>query len=60
MGKIKPKTVSDLMDVATDLQMERMRATINALGHQRMIEETGMEVNAEDPATTTNMALTAK
>jgi hypothetical protein len=40
--------------------MERMRATINARDHQRMIEETGMEVNTEDPATMTTMALTAK
>jgi hypothetical protein len=40
--------------------MEMMRATINARDHQRMIEETGMEVNAEDPATTTTMALTTK
>jgi hypothetical protein len=40
--------------------MERMRATTNARDHQRMIEETGMEVNAEDPTTTTTMALTAK
>jgi hypothetical protein len=40
--------------------MKRMRATINARDHQRMIEETGIEVNAEDPATMTTMALTAK
>jgi hypothetical protein len=40
--------------------MERMRATINARDHHRMIEETGMEVNAEDPATMTTMTLTAK
>jgi hypothetical protein len=60
MGRIKLKTVSDLMDVATDLQMERIRATINVRDHQRMIEETVMEVNAEDPATTTTMALIAK
>jgi hypothetical protein len=40
--------------------MERMHATINARDHRRMIEETGMEVNAEDPATMTTMALTAK
>jgi hypothetical protein len=40
--------------------MERMRATINARGHQKTIEEIGMEGNAEDPATTTTMALTTK
>jgi hypothetical protein len=40
--------------------MERMRAIINARDHQRMIEETDMEVNAEDPGTMTIMALTAK
>jgi hypothetical protein len=40
--------------------MEKMRATINTHDHQRMTEETDMEVNAEDPATTTTMAITAK
>jgi hypothetical protein len=59
MGRIKPKTVSDLMDVI-DLQIERMRATINTRDHQRMIEETGMEGNAEDPVPTTTMALTTR
>jgi hypothetical protein len=38
------------------LQIEKMRATINARGHQRMIEETDMEVNVEDLATTTTTA----
>jgi hypothetical protein len=40
--------------------MEKMRATINARDHQRMIEETDMDDNAEDPATMTTMALTVK
>jgi hypothetical protein len=40
--------------------MEKMRATISARDHQRMIEETDMEVNKEDPAITTTTALTAK
>jgi hypothetical protein len=40
--------------------MEKMRATISARDHQRMIEETDMEVNAEDHAITTTTALTAK
>jgi hypothetical protein len=40
--------------------MERMRATTNVRDHRRMIDKTGMEVNAEDPATMTTMALTAK
>jgi hypothetical protein len=40
--------------------MEKMRVTINARDRQRMIEETDMEVNGEDPAITTTMALTAK
>jgi hypothetical protein len=40
--------------------MEKMRATISARDHQRMIEETDMEVNTEDPAITTTTALTAK
>jgi hypothetical protein len=40
--------------------MEKMRATISARDRQRMIEETDMEVNGEDPAITTTTALTAK
>jgi hypothetical protein len=44
----------------TDLQMEKMRATINARDHQRTIEETDMEVKGEGPAITTITALTAK
>jgi hypothetical protein len=40
--------------------MEKMRATISARDHQRMIEETDMEVNAEDPTITTTTALIAK
>jgi hypothetical protein len=40
--------------------MEKMRATISACDHQRMIEETDMEVNGEDPAIMTTTALTAK
>jgi hypothetical protein len=40
--------------------MEKMRATISARDHQRMIEETDMVVNAEDPVITTTTALTAK
>jgi hypothetical protein len=60
MGRIKPKTVSDLMDVATDSQMEKMRATINARNHQKMIEETDMEFKGEDPVITTITAPTVK
>jgi hypothetical protein len=40
--------------------MEKMRATISTCDHQRIIEETNMEVNEEDPAITTTTALTAK
>jgi hypothetical protein len=40
--------------------MEKMRATINARGRQKMIEETDMEVKGEDPAITTITAPTAK
>jgi hypothetical protein len=36
----------------TDLQMEKMCATINARDRQKMIEETDMEVKEEDPAIT--------
>jgi hypothetical protein len=44
----------------TDLQMEKMCATISARDRQRMIEETDMEVNGEGPAITTTTALIAK
>jgi hypothetical protein len=37
-----------------------MRAIINARDHQKMIEETDMEVKGEDPTITTTMAPTAK
>jgi hypothetical protein len=40
--------------------MEKMRATISARDHQRMIEETDMEVNIEDPAIKITTALTAR
>jgi hypothetical protein len=40
--------------------MEKMRATISTRDHQRMIEETCMEDNAEDPAIMTTTALIAK
>jgi hypothetical protein len=40
--------------------MEKMRATISAHDRQRMIEQTDMEVNGEDPAITTTTALTTK
>jgi hypothetical protein len=44
----------------TDLQIQKMRATINARDHQKMIEETDREVKEEDPAITIITALTAK
>jgi hypothetical protein len=40
--------------------MEKMLATISARDHQRMIEETDMEVNEEDSTIMTTTALTAK
>jgi hypothetical protein len=43
-----------------DLQMEKMHATINARDHQKMIEETDMEVKGEGPVITTITAPTAK
>jgi hypothetical protein len=60
MGRIKPKTVSDLMDVAKGLQMEKTHAITNGHDRQRMIEETDMEVKEEDLAITTTTAPTAK
>jgi hypothetical protein len=44
----------------TDLQMEKMRATINTRDRQKMIEETNMEVKEEDPTIMTIRAPTAK
>jgi hypothetical protein len=40
--------------------MERMRATINARDHQKMIEEPDMEVKGEGPVIMTIMAPTSK
>jgi hypothetical protein len=39
--------------------MDKMRATISARDRQRMIEDSDMEVNGEDPAIMTTTALTA-
>jgi hypothetical protein len=60
MGRIKPKTVSDLMDIANRFQMEKMSATTNGHDHQRMIEEKDMEAKGGDPAITITTAPTAK
>jgi hypothetical protein len=60
MGRIKPKTVSDLMDVANKFAVEKMRATTRGRDRQRMIEETDMGAKEEDPATTTTVAPIAK
>jgi hypothetical protein len=43
-----------------DLQIEKMRAIINARDHQKMIEETDMEVKGEGPVIMTITAPTAK
>jgi hypothetical protein len=58
MGRIKPKTVSDLMDVANRFadgedacNNKRTRSPEDDRGNS-------MEGNAEDPATKTTMALT--
>jgi hypothetical protein len=40
--------------------MEKMLATIKEHDHQRMIDETDMEVKGGDPAITITMALTVK
>jgi hypothetical protein len=40
--------------------MKKMRATINARDHQKMIEEPDTEVKDEGPVITTIMAPTAK
>jgi hypothetical protein len=42
------------------LQIEKMRATTNEHDHQRMIEETYMEVKEGGPTIMITMALTAK
>jgi hypothetical protein len=50
MGHIKQRTVSELMDVPTNLQMQKKRITIKEHDHPKV---TGL-------ATTTTRALTAK
>jgi hypothetical protein len=40
--------------------MEKMRATTNGHGRQRMIDETDMEAKGGDPAIMITTALTAK
>jgi hypothetical protein len=60
MGRIKLKTVSDLMTQQTDLQMEKMCATTSERDLQRTTEETDMEVKGDDPKITTPMAHIAK
>jgi hypothetical protein len=60
MGRIKPKTMAELMDVQTDLQMERMHAKTRELNHLKMTDQTGTSTRGDDPATTTTTALIAK
>jgi hypothetical protein len=60
MGRIKPKTVSDLMDVANRFADGEDICNNKRTRSQRTIEETDMEVKEDGPAITTTMAPTAK
>jgi hypothetical protein len=60
MGRIKPKTVSDLMDVANRFADGEDACTINARDHQKMTEEPDMEVKGEGPIITIIMDPTTK
>jgi hypothetical protein len=60
MGRIKPRIVSDLMDIANRFADNKVRVTIKGRGHLKMTRETYIIVKGEDPATTTIMVLIVK
>jgi hypothetical protein len=60
MGKIKPKTVSELMDVANRFADGEDACNNKRTRSQRTIEEIDMEVKGEGPAITTTTAPIAK
>jgi hypothetical protein len=59
MGWIKPRTVSELMDIANRFAA-KMHVTIKGHGHLKMTGETDTTVKGEDPATTTTTVLIVK
>jgi hypothetical protein len=61
MGRIKPKTASDLMDIANRfVDGVKTRATTSRHDHQKMIGETVIVAKGEDLATMTTTALIVK
>jgi hypothetical protein len=60
MGRIKPKTVSNLMDIKTYLQMAKMRATTKEHNHQKTTGEIDTTAKGGDLTITTTTVLTAK
>jgi hypothetical protein len=55
MGRIKPKTISDLMDIAN-----RFTDGKDACNNQKTIGEIDTVAKGEDPATTATLVLTVK
>jgi hypothetical protein len=60
MGRLKQKTVSDLMDIANRFADGEDACKTSGHDHQKMIEGTDMEAKGEDLAIMTTMAPTAK
>jgi hypothetical protein len=60
MGRIKPRIVSDLMDIANRFADGEDACTKKGHDHQRMIEETYMEAKGGDPAIMITTVLIAK
>jgi hypothetical protein len=59
MGRIKPRTVSELMDIAGS-QMAKTRVIIRGRDHQKMTGGTDTVAKGEDPTTMTTTALIVK
>jgi hypothetical protein len=51
MGRIKPKIVSELMDIATDSRTAEMLVITKGHDHLKTTEETCIAIRGEDPAT---------
>jgi hypothetical protein len=57
MGRIKPRTVSELMDIEIGLQTAKTCVTTRGHNHQKMTGEADTTFKGVDPATTTITAL---
>jgi hypothetical protein len=60
MGRIKPRTVSDLMDIANRFVDGKTLVTIKGRGHPKTTEETNTSVKGGDPTTMIIMVLIVK